>query len=99
MWRGYPEAVASYGLAVCAEWVARGRADTCAATISTDLAAAGLPPPRSQAELAATGLLPPWLGDERLHRSHRAALLAKLPEHYRPLFPDEDADVSYHWPV
>jgi hypothetical protein len=50
MWVGYPEAVAAYGLAVCEEWVRRGRADTCAATITADLAEAGLPPPRTQEE-------------------------------------------------
>jgi hypothetical protein len=100
MWRGYPEAVAAYGLAVCAEWVARGHPDTCAATIRADLAAAGQPPPRSQAELAGAGLLPPWLGDERVHRSHRAALRDKLPEHYGPLFPAEPpVTAGYHWPA
>jgi hypothetical protein len=52
MWEGYPDGVAAYGLAVCAEWTGRGRPDTCAATISTDLAAAGRPLPRMQAELA-----------------------------------------------
>jgi hypothetical protein len=100
MWRGYPEAVAAYGLAVCAEWVSRGRADTCAATIVADLAAAGLPPPRTQAQLAERGLLPPWLGDERVHRSHRRALAAKLPEHYGSLFPEVESEApGYHWPV
>ncbi|WP_214367229.1 MSMEG_6728 family protein [Pseudonocardia sp. H11422] len=99
MWDGHTEAVASYGLAVCAEWSARGRPDTCAVSIAEDLAAAGLAPPRSQAELAAAGLLPDWLGDERVHRSHRAALLRKDPTHYGPLFPAEDPDLPYFWPV
>src|SRR5919202_5503585 len=57
MWMGYPEAVAAYGLAVCDEWVRRGWADTCAATIRSDLAEAGLPSPRGQAELARVGNL------------------------------------------
>lgn len=99
MWVGFAEGVAAYGLAVCDEWVARGRADTCAATIGADLAAAGLPPPRTQAELAAAHRLPDWLGDERLHRSHRAALVRKDPEHYGPLFPDADPELPYFWPV
>lgn len=99
MWAGHAEGVAAYGLAVCDEWVARGRADTCAATIGTDLAAAGLPAPRSQTELAAAHRLPDWLGDERLHRSHRAALVRKDPEHYGPLFPDADPELPYFWPV
>lgn len=102
MWRGHPEAVAAYGLAVCARWRAGGGADTVEASILADLAAAGLDAPRTQAELAAAGLLPEWLGDDRVHRSHRAALVAKDPEHYGPLFPDEAADAAagyaYHWP-
>ena len=81
MWMGYPEAIAAYGLAVCDEWVRRGCADTCAATIRADLAEAGLPPPRSQEELARLGNVPGWLGDERLHRSHQAALVRKNPEY------------------
>eukprot|EP00746_Dinoflagellata_sp_MGD_P054271 gnl/MRDRNA2_/MRDRNA2_237955_c0_seq1.p1 gnl/MRDRNA2_/MRDRNA2_237955_c0~~gnl/MRDRNA2_/MRDRNA2_237955_c0_seq1.p1 ORF type:complete len:258 (+),score=41.43 gnl/MRDRNA2_/MRDRNA2_237955_c0_seq1:74-847(+) len=27
--------------------------------------------------------MPPWLGDEALHQSHRVKLFTKLPEHYR----------------
>jgi hypothetical protein len=99
MWAGYPDGVAAYGLAICAEWVGRGRADTCAATIATDLAAAGRPPPREQAELARFAELPPWLGDERLHRSHRSALVRKDPGFYGPRFPDADPALVYYWPV
>jgi hypothetical protein len=99
MWTGYPEAIAAYGLAVCDEWVRRGCADTCAATIRADLAEAGLPPPRSQEELARLGNVPGWLGDERLHRSHQAALVRKNPEYYQPLFPDADQQLPYFWPT
>jgi Pyrimidine dimer DNA glycosylase len=99
MWADHPDAVAAYGLAVCAEWIARGRADTCAATIGKDLADAGFPAPRSQAELAAESRMPPWLGDERVHRSHRSALVRKDPEFYGRLFPDADPGLDYFWPV
>lgn len=99
MWQQHPEALAAYGIAVCAEWVARGHADTCAATISADLRAAGLPPPRSQDKLARLGKLPDWLGDERLHRSHRAALVRKDPQYYTPRFPDVDPALPYFWPI
>ena len=51
------------------------------------------------AELVEAGALPAWLGDERFHRSHQAALLRKDPGHYGPLFPDVDPDQPYHWPV
>jgi pyrimidine dimer DNA glycosylase len=72
MWAGHEDVLACYAMEICAEWVRRGHADTCAASICADLAAAGLPAPRSQPELAAAQRLPSWLGDERLHRSHRA---------------------------
>ena len=99
MWAGYEEALVAYALAVCREWCGRGFADTVVSTIGTDAAAVGLDRIRTQEELAAVGALPPWLGDEAVHRSHRSALLRKDPESYRPLFPDEPDDLPYHWPV
>lgn len=99
MWEGHVEALGTYGAVVCGEWVARGRADTCAATMTEDLAAAGVTRLRAQAELAAAGLLPPWLGDEAFHRSHRAALVRKDPQRYAALFPDVDPDQPYVWPA
>lgn len=99
MWRGYEEALGSYGVAIVEAWTERGRADTCAATMSADLLLAGLPPhPRPQDELAAAGDLPPWVGDEEFHVSHRAALLRKDPEFYRPVFGDIDPELPYVWP-
>ena len=99
MWVGHESALAAYGVAVCEAWVARGHADTCAATMAADLGAAGLPPPGHQADVAAAGMLPPWLGDERVHRSHQAALVRKDPSHYGPLFPGVNPDLPYYWPV
>ncbi|CAM5567911.1 MSMEG_6728 family protein [Streptomyces atroolivaceus] len=99
MWTGYEEALVRYGLDMCAAWTAEGRADTCAATLRKDLAAAlGRSTVRSEAELAAEGELPPWLGDEALHESHRSALVRKDPAFYRPLFPDVPPDLPYVWP-
>lgn len=64
------------------------------------LGASGVPvPPRSQAEPAAAGDLPPRLGDEALHRSHRSSLLRKEPEHYGPILGDEPDDLECVWPV
>jgi len=80
-------------------WTDLGFGDTCALTIATDLREADVAVVRTQAELAAAGALPPWLGDEELHRSHRSALVRKDPAHYRPLFPDVPDDLPYVWPV
>ncbi|TDB69915.1 MSMEG_6728 family protein [Micromonospora sp. KC723] len=99
MWAGYEEALTRYGLDVCAVWCAPGRADTCAGSLVGELAAAcGLTAVRGQAELAEAGELPPWLGREDLHRSHRSSLLRKDPEYYRPLFGDVPPDLEYVWP-
>lgn len=99
MWSGYEEALVSYGLEVCREWSDRGYADTVRDTIQADARSAGLVVIRSQPELAAAGALPPWLGRESIHRSHRSALLRKDPEAYRELFPDDPDDLPYDWPV
>ncbi|WP_089157525.1 MSMEG_6728 family protein, partial [Micromonospora sp. NBS 11-29] len=98
MWAGYEEALTRYGLDMCAVWCEPGRADTCAATLATDLAAAcGITVIRTQDELAATGDLPPWLGLDDLHRSHRSSLLRKDPTHYAPQFPGTPPDLEYVW--
>ena len=100
MWAGYEEALVRYGLDICAVWCATGRADTCATTLTADLAAAcGTTGVRTQPELATAGDLPPWLGDEDLHRSHRSSLVRKDPEFYRPLFGDVPDDLPYVWPA
>lgn len=99
MWKGFEEALGRYGLTCCAAWTDLGFVDTCAATIVTDLRTYGIDTVRTQLDLADAGALPPWLGDEALHRSHRSALVRKDPEHYRPLFPDVPGDLDYVWPV
>jgi hypothetical protein len=99
MWKGHEEALGRYGFVCCEVWTGLGFGDTCAATIGADLALAGITRVRTQEELAAAGLLPPWLGDEALHLSHRSALVRKEPAHYAPLFPGVPDDLPYVWPV
>lgn len=41
---------------------------------------------------------PPWLGDERLHSSHRANLLRKDPEWYGQFGWTEKPATGYWWP-
>jgi len=99
MWHGYEEALARYGLAMCREWTAAGRADTCAASLAASYAEYR-PGTRIRAygELARAGDLPNWLGDQAFHRSHRSALVTKSPAYYRPLFPDVPPHLPYVWP-
>jgi hypothetical protein len=99
MWSGYEEALVRYGLEVCARWCELGRTDTCAAQLRTDLdRGCGVGTVRSQQELGAAGELPRWLGRDDLHRSHRAALVRKDPQFYRPLFGEQPTDLPYVWP-
>ncbi len=99
MWKGFEEALGRYGFACCEAWTELGFGDTCAPTIATDLRAAGLITVRTQPELAAADALPPWLGDEAVHRSHQSALVRKDREHYSQLFSDVPDDLPYVWPV
>lgn len=76
MWRGHTPALVSYGLAFVDVWLRGRRADTTAAMIAEFAPeAVGV----SQSDLADAGLMPPWLGDDRLHRSHRSAFSAQGP--------------------
>jgi hypothetical protein len=99
MWQGYERALGCYGLACCRAWSEHGHADTCAATIRHDLRQVGVENIPTQDELARAGGLPPWLGDEDFHLSHRSMLLAKLPAHYGPLFPNVSPGLPCRWPV
>ena len=95
MWRGHTAGLVVYSLAMVRVWRERGFADTTE-TLIAEFApdAAGM----TQAEAAAAGLLPSWVGDEELHLSHRSNLLAKDPAFYRSQFPADPDDLPYKWP-
>jgi pyrimidine dimer DNA glycosylase len=99
MWRGRTPALVAYGLAMARVWRERGFADTTERQIG-EFAPEVVG--RSQDDLAAAGLLPSWLGDEELHRSHRSNLIAKDPAFYRSRFAErfgtEPDDLPYVWP-
>jgi hypothetical protein len=95
MWRGHTPALVVYGSSCVAEWRKRGHADS---TLDNIREFAPQARDWDQEELRRRGLLPSWFGDERLHRSHRSALLRKDPGHYRPCFPDVPDDLAYWWP-
>ncbi len=99
MWKGFEEALGRYGFTCCEVWLELGFGDTCAATIGADLRSVGIATVRTQEELAGAGALPPWLGDEAVHLSHRSALVRKDPELYRPMFGDIPDDLPYVWPA
>jgi hypothetical protein len=95
MWRGYEEALISYGVAICDRWTTLGYRDT----VKAKLLVHAVEEARTQAQLASQRRLPPWLGDVRFHRSHQSALLRKDPGWYRQYFPDVPDDLPYVWPV
>ena len=81
MWADYTDALEQYGREICLEWIARGYVDNMLDRFQH----------KPDAEM------PPWLGDDRLHVSHQANLVRKLPEHYRQYFPDVDETMPYFW--
>lgn len=85
MWRGHKTALLAYGLAICDEWKRRGYRDS----ITAKLLDYRMSDPEETT-------LPPWFGREDFHRAHRANLVAKFPEHYRPLFGDLPPE-PYRW--
>ena len=87
MWRGHELSLATYGAAVCAEWLRRGYKDTL------------LPYFEEAVYTLPVTLQPAWLGWEDFHLAHRNILVRKLPAHYGPLFPDVPDNLPYLWPV
>jgi hypothetical protein len=95
MWRGFTPALVLYGLVCARVWTQRGHADT------TESQIAEFAPEMihaAQDDLRNRGMLPPWLGEEALHLSHRSKLLTKDPMYYRPLFVDAPTGLDYFWP-
>jgi len=85
MWRGYEVALANYGLAICKEWIRRGYKDTCFDKIF-----------KYNNRIVS---LPPWIGDNGFHASHRSNLLRKDPIHYGQFGWSEPNDLPYIWPI
>jgi len=84
MWRGYEEALQLYHDTMITEWLLRGFKNTMKFFKPRW---EGLP------------TMPPWLGDEAFHRSHRSNLLRKDMKHYGAFFNDVGPDLPYVWPV
>lgn len=90
-WRGYESALLQYADAMHDEWLRRGHTEHGA---YQQLIIEG-----AEHWKLTSWRLPPWLGDDEYHRSHRSALVRKFPAHYAPMFPDGDIDAEYIWPV
>ncbi|MEV7605078.1 MSMEG_6728 family protein [Paenarthrobacter sp. NPDC089322] len=92
MWMGHVPALTMYGLAMADEWINRGHPDNTRANI-TEFA-----PQAAHPDYASKIVMPPWLGYEELHVSHRSKLIGKDPKFYGPLFPGTEEKLDYVWP-
>lgn len=98
MWENYPFALITYGMDICTEWRNRGNKDTVLEQLG-ELAALNPALICDQNWLRVEGLMPSWLGDERLHQSHRSNLLRKDPVWYGTVQGWKDPnDIPYWWP-
>lgn len=69
MWAGYERALAAYGIAICQQWRSRGYKDAQLEWFKVTRSLL-------RAQVYPNGM-PPWLGNDAFHASHRACLLAK----------------------
>lgn len=72
MWKGHEPMLCLYGMEICTEWIRRGYKDTLYRYFDFQLSGYEI--------LLDQG--PEWLGDQRIHSSHRGRLLAKDPIWY-----------------
>lgn len=90
MWNGYENQLMAYSLDICCEWQRRGYQDIMKNRILTIGAENGLSPDWQHP--------PVWLTEE-LCLSHRSNLVRKMPDFYRPIWPDVPDNLPYLWPV
>jgi hypothetical protein len=83
MWRRHPRALATYGLAICAEWARRGYRDNGTAAELAAFATTPQPPP-------------PWI-TPALCASHRSNLLRKDRVYYSKFGWTEPDNLPYIW--
>lgn len=85
MWEGYDTVLAMYGAVICMEWRSRGYKDTMLPWFEKYI---------SETPKAA----PSWIGDGKLHASHRSNLLRKDITYYSKFGWTEPTDLPYVWP-
>lgn len=91
MWRGYERSLLDYQNATVNEWLDRGYKDTCfQKTLDVYL---------NHFDSNAAVELPHWWGDNRVHNSHKSALVFKNPVWYTEFYPNVVGEYNYYWPV
>lgn len=87
MWRGCEGTLCLYGKIICLEWRSRGYKDEQLPFFE-----------RNWNRLYRDACVPPWLGDEKFHASHRSNLLRKNAEFYSQYNWKEPNNLPYEWP-
>jgi len=87
MWKKHEEALVLYGVAICDEWISRGYKDTCREKII------------ALGKKFKNTTRPDWLGNEKLHESHKSNLVRKKPDFYSKFWPEVRNDLDYVWPT
>ena len=83
MWKGYEEALLLYKNKMIEEWRDVRKYNNTMEIV----------------EVPDSIEMPPWVGDERVHASHRSNLLRKDFEFYSKFGWQEDIDLEYYWAV
>jgi hypothetical protein len=90
MWRDHLPALVAYQRAVCFEW-AQVREHQDNGTLEKTM---------DRAETVGSSPdMPPWLGNPRLHASHRSNLLRENPQYYGNFGWQETDTLPYVWPT
>lgn len=98
MWRDYEKALLLYHRIMCLETVARGIVNTTWVKAAEEIDPIVLEFSDPESYLYCYPP-PPWLGDERVHKTHRSNLLRKDPIHYGQFGWTEPSNLCYFWPV
>lgn len=94
MWWGYDLALLRYQEATIDEWRSRGFNDTC-----WDKSLALFTAEELKRYKAGDYAIPSWIGDPKLHETHRSILSQKAPALYQQLFAgDTRQGLAYIWP-
>lgn len=93
MWKHSILQLMDYQTAICNEWTGRGYRDTCLDKCKQLVILRF----EEVTRLQRSGD-PWWLGDERLHSSHRSNLLRKDKAYYNVYAWSESDDMPYFWP-
>lgn len=90
MWTNHEISLINYCIAITEEWVKRGYNDTMLERFKTykDV----------YLQMGYNERDPLWLGDSKLHDSHKSNLVRKDADYYYPIF-EISSDIPYYWPV